>query len=132
MSHTDPIADMLTRIRNANSIRRDVVEVYKSKVNLGIAEVLKREGFIIGYEEIPYKNQGKLIISLKYGPDREYIINKIDRMSKPGRRLYKTADKIEPVMRGRGISVISTSKGVLSDRECREGHLGGELLCKVW
>ncbi len=132
MSHTDPIADMLTRIRNASRIKRAIVEVYNSKVNKGIAEVLQREGYIKGFEMIPHKNQGKIIVSLKYGPDGEYVINKITRESKPGRRVYKAADEVKKVKGGRGTAVLTTSKGVLCDRECREARIGGELLCTVW
>ncbi len=132
MSHTDPVADMLTRIRNASRIKRASVEVYNSKVNKGIAEVLKREGYIRDFEMIPHKNQGKIIVALKYGPDGEFVINRITRESKPGRRVYKSADEVKKVKGGRGTAVITTSKGVLSDRECREARVGGELLCTVW
>jgi small subunit ribosomal protein S8 len=123
---------MLTRIRNANRIRRANVEVFNSKINRGIAEVLKREGFITGFEVVPFKNQGKIIVSLKYGPSGEFVINKIQRESKPGGRVYRAAGKIAKVLGGRGAAVISTSKGVLSDRECRVQRLGGELLCTIW
>jgi small subunit ribosomal protein S8 len=132
MSHSDPIADMLTRIRNAYAIRRKKVEVRNSKTNRGVLEVLKREGFIGDYELIKSDVQGTLKVSLKYGPDGETILNSIVRKSKPGRRMYVRAGKIEPVLEGRGILIVSTSKGVMSDRECREAHLGGELLCTVW
>ncbi|MFH1550499.1 MAG: 30S ribosomal protein S8 [Planctomycetota bacterium] len=132
MSHTDPIADMLTRIRNANCIKREKVEVFNSKTNYGIAEVLKREGFINDFEITPYKNQGKIVIALKYGPDGELVINQIKRESKPGCRVYKASGEIEKVLGGRGVAIVSTSKGILSDRECREVHAGGEFLCTVW
>ena len=132
MSHTDPIADMLTRIRNANRIKRGSVEVFNSKVVRGIADVLKREGYIAGYEQIPYKNQGKLVIALKYGPDRELVINSIKRESKPGCRVYKAANEVRQVKGGRGTAIMTTSRGVMSDRECRDAHVGGELLCTVW
>jgi len=132
MSHSDPIADMLTRIRNAYAIRRKKVEVRNSKTNRGVLEVLKREGFIGDYELIKSDVQGTLKVSLKYGPDGEMILNSIVRKSKPGRRMYVRAGKVEPVLEGRGILIVSTPKGVMSDRECREAHLGGELLCTVW
>ena len=132
MSHTDPIADMLTRIRNANSIKRSDVEVFSSKVVRGITDVLLREGYITGYEQIPYKNQGKLVIALKYGPDKEYVINSIKRESKPGCRVYKAANEVRQVKGGRGTAIMTTSKGVMSDRECRDARVGGELLCTVW
>lgn len=132
MSHTDPIADMLTRIRNANGIRRRKVEIRNSSTNRGVLEVLKREGFISDFEVLKNNVQGTIVVTLKYGPDGEMIINRIERKSKPGRRLYVGAREIKPVLEGRGVSVISTSKGVMSDRECRESHLGGELLCTIW
>jgi small subunit ribosomal protein S8 len=132
MSHSDPIADMLTRIRNAHAIRRRKVEVRNSRTNRGILEVLKREGFIGDYELIKNDVQGTLKVALKYGPNGETILNSIVRKSKPGRRMYVRAEEIEPVLAGRGISIVSTSKGVMSDRECREARLGGELLCTVW
>jgi len=132
MSHSDPIADMLTRIRNANEIKRRKVEVRNSKTNRGILEVLKREGFIRDYELVKSDVQGVLIVALKYSPDGEMIINSIVRKSKPGRRSYIRAEKVEPILAGRGIAIVSTSKGVMSDRECREANLGGELLCTVW
>ncbi len=132
MSHSDPIADMLTRIRNGNVIKRAMVDVRNSKVNRGVLDVLKREGFIRDYELVKSDVQGTLSVTLKYGPDGEFVINKIKRESTPGRRLYRPADEIKPVLRGRGIAIVSTSKGVISDRECREGRLGGEVLCTVW
>ena len=132
MSHSDPIADMLTRIRNANAIGRGEVDVRNSKINRGILKVLKREGFIRDYELLETDVQGTLRVSLKYDPDGKVIINKIIRQSTPGWRLYKGADDIEPVLNGRGIAIVSTSRGVMSDRECREAHLGGEILCTVW
>jgi len=123
---------MLTRIRNANAIGRGEVDVRNSKINRGILKVLKREGFIRDYELLETDVQGTLRVSLKYDPDGKVIINKIIRQSTPGRRLYKGADDIEPVLNGRGIAIVSTSRGVMSDRECREAHLGGEILCTVW
>ena len=131
MSVTDPIADMLTCVRNANSIRRDTVLVPASKVKLGIAEVMKREGFIADVRPVEDSVQGKLKIYLKYGPDGEHVIHAIDRISKPGRRMYSGVEEIRPVLNGIGIQIISTPAGILSDRECREKHVGGEILCEI-
>ena len=132
MSHSDPIADMLTRIRNAYAIGRKKVEVRNSKTNRGVLEVLKREGFIGDYELIKSDVQGTLKVSLKYGPDGEMILNSIVRKSKPGRRMYVRAGKVEPVLEGRGILIVSTPKGVMSDRLCRKEKVGGEILCTVY
>lgn len=123
---------MLTRIRNANAISRAGVDVRNSKINRGVLEVLKAEGFIRGYELVASDVQGTLRVALKYGPDGENIINSIKRESKPGRRLYKGADEIEPILKGRGVAIVSTSRGVMSDKQCREARLGGEVLCTVW
>ncbi len=132
MTMTDPIADMLTRIRNALSTRRDEVEMPASKMKRNIADVLKREGFINDYEVEPGNIQGVLRIQLKYGPDGEMLIREIRRDSKPGRRVYVGATGVERVLNGVGISIYTTPAGVLSDRECREKHVGGERLATVW
>ena len=129
---TDPIADMLTRIRNAVRVERASVEMPLSKVKRGMAEVLKREGYIWDFEEIEAKPSRQLRIHLKYGPNGERVIRHIKRVSKPGRRIYRGADNLRPVLNGLGISVISTSRGVISDREARQRHLGGEVLCELW
>jgi small subunit ribosomal protein S8 len=131
---TDPIADMLTRIRNAVRIERPQVEMPLSKVKRGLAEVLKREGYIWDWREesedaSPTK---QLTIQLKYGPNGERVIRHMRRVSKPGRRVYKPATGLRPVLNGLGISIISTSRGVISDREARQRNLGGEVLCEVW
>lgn len=131
MSMSDPIADMLTRIRNAVRNRGKHVVVLNSKVCRGIADVLKAEGYINGYEVIEDGRQGKLHISLKYGPRGESLIHDLDRASKPGRRLYKKVEEIPSPVQGLGISIVSTSRGVLSDRMCREQKVGGELLCTI-
>ncbi|RMH24323.1 MAG: 30S ribosomal protein S8 [Planctomycetota bacterium] len=131
MSMSDPIADMLTRIRNTVRNRGKHVTVLNSKVCRGIADVLKTEGFISGYVVIDDGRQGKIHISLKYGPRGEALIHTLDRASKPGRRLYKKVNEIPSPMQGLGISIVSTSHGVLSDRMCREQKVGGELLCTV-
>jgi small subunit ribosomal protein S8 len=131
MSMTDPIADMLTRIRNAVAIARPRVDVPLSRVKKGIAEILKREGFISEYQILEEARPPVLRIHLKYGPDGEQVINKIERMSKPGRRYYAGVHEIPRIMNGMGIMIVSTSQGILSDRECRKLRVGGELLCAV-
>jgi small subunit ribosomal protein S8 len=131
MSLSDPIADMLTRIRNASRIGRPDVKVRASKICRGIAEVLKDEGYIDGYDLIDDNKQGLLRIFLKYAPDGAPVITMIDRSSKPGCRVYKGKDSLPRVMGGLGISVVSTSKGVMSDRKCRAENVGGELICTV-
>lgn len=129
---TDPIADLLTRIRNANSIRRKTVSMPASKMKVRIAQVLKDEGFIQGYEVQESRPASLLRLRLKYGPDGERVIRSIQRVSKPGRRVYARADEIKPVLRGLGIRILSTSGGVVSDRVARERHVGGEVLCEVY
>lgn len=131
MSISDPIADMLTRIRNTTRNRGRHVSVLNSKVCRGIADVLKAEGYISGYEVVDDGRQGKINISLKYGPRGEVLINELSRCSKPGRRLYAKVDEIPSPVQGLGISIVSTSRGVLSDRMCRDQKIGGELLCTV-
>ena len=131
---TDPISDMLTCIRNAVRIERPRVEMPLSKVKCGLAEVLKREGYIWDWREeheegAPSK---QLSIELKYGPNGERVIRHIRRVSKPGRRVYSPATALKPILNGLGISIISTSRGVISDREARQRNLGGEVLCEVW
>jgi small subunit ribosomal protein S8 len=132
MGMTDPIADMLTRIRNANAVGHKHVSVPASKLKRQIAEVLKREGFVSGYELVEDKKQGVLRIKLKYGPDGEKVITRIVRESKPGKREYRSVKELKSILGGTGISIISTPKGVLSDRECRKQNIGGEYLCTVW
>ena len=131
MSMQDPIADMLTRIRNAVGAGQTKVDVRKSNICLGIAGVLKDEGYILDVQSIDDAKQGILRISLKYGPQGEKVILAIDRVSKPGRRVYRSMDDLPRVTNGLGIVVVSTSQGVLSDRTCRERKLGGEVLCTV-
>ena len=129
---TDPIADMLTRIRNAVRIERAHVEVPASKVKRGLAEVLKREGYIWDWNESTESKFPQLTLELKYGPNGERVIRHIKRVSKPGRRIYNGAGDLRPVLNGLGISIVSTSRGVISDREARQRKLGGEVLCEVW
>ena len=129
---TDPIADMLTRIRNAVMIRSEKVDIPASRMKLEIAKILKEEGFIRAYKILKDKKQGVLRITLKYAPDSEAIISGIKRISKPGRRVYVNKDKIPTVMGGVGISVLSTSRGILGDKTCRREKVGGEVLCYIW
>ena len=129
---TDPIADMLTRIRNAVRIERPYVDVPVSKVKRGVAEVLKREGYIWDWQEVEANPIGNLRIELKYGPNGERVIQRLRRVSTPGRRVYSRSKKLRPVLNGMGITIISTSHGVVSDREARYQNLGGEVLCEVW
>lgn len=131
---TDPIADMLTTIRNAVRIERPRVEMPLSKVKCGLAEVLKREGYIWDWREEQQEGapSKQLSIELKYGPNGERVIRHIRRISKPGRRVYSPATALKPILNGLGISIISTSRGVISDREARQRNLGGEVLCEVW
>lgn len=132
MSVTDQIADMLTRIRNAVAVSKKDVSMPSSKIKVAIAEVLKREGYVAEFDIIEAKIQNQLRISLKYGPEGEKVISHIKRESAPGCRRYIGATEIRPVLNGLGISVLSTNRGVLSDREAREKNVGGELLCSVW
>lgn len=131
MALSDPIADMLTRIRNAGRNRAKQVLVLNSKVNRGIAEVLQSEGFITGFDLIEDGRQGQIRVSLKYGPRGETVLNRIDRVSRPGCRVYRKVEDLPRPLQGLGIAVVSTSQGVLSDRGCREKQVGGELLCTV-
>jgi small subunit ribosomal protein S8 len=129
---TDPIADMLTRIRNAVRIEHAQVEMPISKLKRGMADVLKREGYIWNWTEVEEKPVSRLRIELKYGPNGERLIQNIRRVSKPGRRVYSGSANLRPVLNGLGISIVSTSRGVLSDREARQKKLGGEVLCELW
>lgn len=129
---TDPIADMLTRIRNAVRIERPNVDMPLSKVKRGLADVLKREGYIWDWQEVEEQPANQLRLELKYGPNGERVIQKIQRVSKPGRRVYSKARDLKPVLNGLGITILSTSRGVVSDREARQRNLGGEVLCEVW
>lgn len=132
MSMNDPIADMLTRIRNGVIAHFDSVEIPLSKLKVGIAGVLKREGYINDYQVLDEGIQGTLKIELKYGPNNEKVITGIRRASKPGLRQYNKADRIPKVMSGLGVAILTTSHGVITDREAREQNVGGEVLCEVW
>lgn len=131
MNNQDPIADMLTRIRNANRVGRRFVQIPKSKICTGIAQVLKDEGYIEDYDVIDDPKQGNIRVKLKYSMTGEKIIHVIDRASKPGCRVYRSVEALPNVLNGMGIAVVSTSKGVMSDRKAREQNVGGELLCTV-
>ncbi len=132
MSMSDPMADMLTRIRNGVKARFDSVEMPLSKLKVNVAKVLKQEGYIIDYAILDKGVQGTLKVDLKYGPNNEQVITGIKRTSKPGLRLYKKSDRIPKVMSGLGVAILTTSKGVMTDREARKLNVGGELLCEVW
>ena len=129
---TDPVADLLTRIRNAIRVERPYVEAPMSKLKLRIVEVLQREGFVWESEVMEGTPVSTLRINLKYGPDGEHLIEHIERLSKPGRRIYVGVSDLKDVRQGTGISVLSTSKGLLSNREAREQAVGGEMLCQLW
>jgi small subunit ribosomal protein S8 len=131
MNNQDPIADMLTRIRNANRVGRRQVMIPKSKICAGIAQVLKEEGYIDEFDVIPDDTQGQIRVKLKYSTTGEKVIHTLDRTSKPGCRVYRKVDDLPRILNGMGIVVVSTSKGVMSDRRAREHNVGGELLCTV-
>lgn len=128
----DPIADMLTRIRNANQMRANEVKVPASKMKIEIARILKEEGFINDYQIKKDNVQDIIILNLKYGPKKEQVIRGLKRISKPGLRVYAKATDIPRVLNGLGIAIISTSKGVITDKEAREKSLGGEVLAYIW
>jgi small subunit ribosomal protein S8 len=132
MAMTDPIADMLTRIRNANSVFHDKVIIPASKIKSAIAAVLKDEGFIKDFTFTEDNKQGFITIFLKYGSDRVHVISGIQRISKPGLRIYKKNKELPRVLGGLGIAIISTSKGIMSDKQARKVGLGGEVLAYVW
>jgi len=132
MVMSDPIADMLTRIRNANVVRHETVEMPASKVKKQIAEILKREGFIRDAEYIEDNKQGIIRIFLKYGPNQERVITGLKRISKPGLRVYTKSNEVPRVLGGLGMAIISTSQGVMTDKEARQVKSGGEVVCYVW
>ena len=131
MNNQDPIADMLTRIRNANRVGRRMVLINKSKICVGIAEVLRDEGYIDEFDVIEDGRQGQIRVKLKYSMSGDKVIHTLDRASKPGRRIYNKVTDLPKVLNGMGIAVVSTSRGVMSDRKARENNVGGELLCTV-
>lgn len=132
MVMTDPIADMLTRIRNANMVRHEKMELPASNIKREIAEILKREGFIRDVEYIEDAKQGTLRLFLKYGAGNERVITGLKRISKPGLRVYAKADEVPKVLGGLGIAVLSTSKGLMTDKEARQQQVGGEVIAYIW
>ena len=132
MQTTDSIADMLTRIRNANSAKHDSVDVPASNIKKAIAQVLLDEGYIKSWTNIEDGKQGIIRIVLKYGPNKSQVIQGLRRVSKPGLRIYASSEELPRVMRGLGIAIVSTSKGVMTDRVARKENIGGEVLCFVW
>ena len=132
MSMNDPIADLLTRIRNANNAKKEKVDIPASKMKEAILKVLKEEGYIGNYKNISDHKQGILRVYMKYTPEGDRIIRGIKRVSSPGTRRYKKANKIGKVYRGLGIHILTTSKGLMVDRKCRELNIGGEVICSVW
>lgn len=132
MSMSDPIADMLTRIRNAEKARLNSVDIPGAKLKIELAKVLKDEGFIKNYKFIKDSKQGVLRVYLKYGSGYSSVILGIERVSKPSRRVYVKGNNIKPVLNGMGISVLSTSKGIMTDKTARNSNVGGELICNVW
>ena len=129
---TDPIADMLTRIRNAVRIEKPSVDMPLSLEKKGVADVLKREGYIWDWEVLEEKPVSKLRVHLKYGPNGEKVIDRLDRVSKPGRRIYLGVEDLKPVLNGLGIRILNTNRGILSDREAKLKNVGGEVVCSVW
>ena len=132
MTMTDPIADMLTRIRNANTVGHTTVEIPASNMKKAIAEILLNEGFIGGFEVIEDNKQGVIKVQMKYSAGIEKVINGIKKISKPGLKVYAKANEVPSVLGGLGIAIISTSKGIISDKEARKLGVGGEVICYVW
>lgn len=132
MTMTDPIADMLTRIRNANVVKHETVDVPASNMKKELARILLEEGFIRGYDVIEDGKQGIIRIQLKYGQTGERVISGLKRISKPGMRVYVDKHEVPRVLNGLGISIISTSKGILTDKQARKENVGGEVICYVW
>ena len=132
MSMTDPVADMLTRIRNANTAGHADVEIPASKIKKNIAEILLKEGYIKGYEVIESAPQDTIKVQMKYGPDKKRVITGIKRISKPGLKVYAKKDEVPKVLGGLGIAIISTSSGLVTDKQARELGVGGEIVCYVW
>ena len=132
MHITDPISDMLTRIRNANTAKHETVDVPASNMKKAIAEILNDEGYIAGYQVIEDGKQGVIRIALKYGPNKEKVISGLKRVSKPGLRIYAGAEELPRVLKGLGIAIVSTSKGIMTDKAARKQNIGGEVLAFVW
>ncbi|MBF0492015.1 MAG: 30S ribosomal protein S8 [Deltaproteobacteria bacterium] len=129
---TDPVADMLTRIRNAVGSKHERVELPHSLFKLGVLKVLEEEGYVRSVSVISEANKSRIVVTLKYGSQKEPMISFLKRVSKPGRRVYAHCDALKPVLGGLGLSIISTSKGVMSDKKAKESKLGGEIVCTIW
>ena len=132
MQITDPIADMLTRIRNANAAKHDTVSVPASKMKTAIAQILVDEGYIANYKVIKDGKQGMIEITLKYGPNKSQVLLGLRRVSKPGLRIYTDSENMPKVMKGLGVAILSTSKGIMTDKDARKAHVGGEVLAFIW
>ncbi|MBN2796181.1 MAG: 30S ribosomal protein S8 [Clostridia bacterium] len=132
MMMTDPIADLLTRIRNANMVRHATVDIPSSKTKKAIVEILLKEGFIQNYELVTVDNHESIRVALKYGQDKSRIITGIKRISKPGLKVYAKSNELPKVLGGLGVAIISTSKGIITDKEARKLQVGGEVICYVW
>lgn len=132
MSMTDPIADLLTRIRNALSARHDSVDIPASKIKVEIVKILKDEGYVDDWERIEEGPQGTIRVSLKYGRDGAQAISSLERISRPGRRVYAGKNEIPQVLNGMGVTILSTSRGVMTGSSCRRAGVGGEVLCNIW
>ena len=132
MQITDPIADLLTRIRNANSSKHETVDIPASNMKKAIVDILADEGYIKSYQLIEDNKQGVIRVTLKYGPNHEKVISGLKRVSKPGLRFYAGADELPRVLKGLGIAIVSTSKGIMTDKEARKQNIGGEVLAFVW
>ena len=132
MQITDPIADLLTRIRNANSAKHETVDIPASNMKKAIAKILLDEGYIKGYQVIDDSKQGIIRVTLKYGENKQKVISGLKRVSRPGLRIYAGADELPRVLKGLGIAIISTSKGIMTDKEARKANIGGEVLAFVW
>jgi small subunit ribosomal protein S8 len=132
MQITDPIADLLTRIRNANSAKHETVDVPASNMKKAIIDILREEGYIKSYQVIEDGKQGVIRVTLKYGPNHEKVISGLKRVSKPGLRIYAGAEEMPRVLKGLGIAVVSTSNGIMTDKQARAAHVGGEVLAFVW
>ncbi len=129
---SDPIADMLTRIRNAGRAKFNSVDIPGSNLKLELAKVLKEEGYIRNYKFVKDNKQGVLRVYLKFGPENQHVIYELERVSKPSRRVYVKSNELKPVLSGTGVAILSTSKGIMTDKEARTQNVGGEVLCRVW
>lgn len=132
MSMSDPIADLLTRLRNANRANHEKVDIPFSKMKQEIVRIIKEEGFVKNYKLMEDKRQGTIRVFMKYGPNREHVIKDVKRVSKPGCRIYTSADRIPRVLGGLGVAILSTSKGIMTDKQARRASVGGEVLCYLW